>query len=75
MFLVTLVYEGSNFLVAIKSGNLDQVVLGVEPILFGLLYLIVDLMFVGAKIFIKKLIYDANKKLTEKDKINNEGLE
>lgn len=74
MFLVTLIYEGSNFLVAIKSGNLDKVALGVEPILFGLLYLIVDLMFVGAKIFIKKLIYDANKKLTEKDK-NNKGVE
>ncbi len=75
LFFVVLTYEGSNLLVALKSGELDKVSLGVEPILFGLLYLLFDLIFLGAKMFIKKLIYDANKKLTEKDKINNEGVE
>lgn len=75
LFLVVLTYEGSNFLIALRSGELNKVSLGVEPILFGLLYLLFDLIFLGAKMFIKKLIYDANKKLTENDKINNEGVE
>ena len=70
LFLVVLTYEGSNFLIALRSGELNKVSLGVEPILFGLLYLLFDLIFLGAKMFIKKLIYDANKKLTLQDKEN-----
>ena len=45
-----------NAAAAAASGQPDKVVLGVEPLLFGLFYLLVDLMFIEVKHFISGVI-------------------
>lgn len=66
MFLVMIAFNGTNIIINKIAGNADgTTVLRVEPILFGLTYLVIDLVFVGIKSFIVRLIKDANKKLDE----------
>ncbi len=62
-FLVVLsvygVYNGVNMLAAAISGNEDTIVLGVEPILFGLLCMGFDMLFISIKHLIRRIIRDA----------------
>lgn len=72
MCVVVLSYNGINQTInGITGADRNITNFMVEPFSFGLLYLAVDLIFVGLKTFIKKLISDANKKLSEKERENN----
>lgn len=64
MFIIVLSYNGINNFINMFTGDASNVTnFMVEPFSFGALYLIVDLAFLGLKMFFKKLISDANKKL------------
>ena len=47
------------------SPNEDSIVLGVEPFLFGLFYLIIDMAFIGIKNLFVKIVRDAKAKTQE----------
>ena len=61
MIAVLYFYYGVNSL--LSTG--DNIALGVEPITFGLIYLTVDLIFIGMRNLVKRIIADANKKLDQ----------
>ncbi len=56
VYFVFLVYTLVNGTIAMNSSDPDMVMIGVEPILFGLLYLGFDLLFIQIKHFITDLI-------------------
>lgn len=63
-FIVSWVYNILNILLlAISSG---QAFVGVEPILFGLFYVGVDMLFIGMKRLVIKIISDAKEKVDSK---------
>ena len=59
---VTLTYNTVNTVGARLSGNPGTVTLGVEPILFGLFTLGWDLLFIGAKRLLRRIVGDAKQK-------------
>lgn len=55
-------YEITNAIANTVNGTQEQIYLGVEPILFGLCYLAIDMMFVGMKNLMITIVSDAKKK-------------
>lgn len=64
LFLIFNAYTFGNTLIIRLSGVAeDSVPLGVEPILFGLLYLIFDLILLGVKHMFGRIVSDAKEKV------------
>ncbi|MBR4445652.1 MAG: hypothetical protein IKS37_07155 [Solobacterium sp.] len=59
MFFVYSFYSMINAGAAMVSGQTDRIVLGVEPILFGLAYLGFDLLFIEIKHYLQRVIKKA----------------
>jgi hypothetical protein len=57
LFFVIQVYNLLGIIVSSIAG--DSVVFGVEPIAFGLIYMAIDMLFIGMKALLKKIISDA----------------
>lgn len=62
--LVIVTYKGIN--IAINGPESDAVTVAVEPFLYGLLYLVYDLVFIGFKNLMVKVIKDAKLKSSAK---------
>lgn len=62
LFLVVRLYEFINITGNRINGTENEMILGVEPILFGLFYLMFDLMFLGIKNTLRKIVSDAKQK-------------
>ena len=62
LFVVFMLYGLINGLGHALGAAEDAVVLGVEPILFGLFYVIADLLFLGAKHLFIRILSDARRK-------------
>ena len=62
MVLVVCIYEAINIAGNAIFGTEKQIYLGVEPILFGVFYVAVDMLFIGAKNLFTKIINDAKEK-------------
>ncbi len=62
LFLVYTIYNVINQLLVSFTGATDSVPLGVEPVLFGLFYLGVDLLLLAMKRLLFRIIDDAKKK-------------
>ena len=58
--LVVATYEGIN--IAINGPDSDKITVAVEPFLYGLLYLMYDLIFIGFKNLLVKVVKDAKAK-------------
>ncbi len=58
-YCVYQVYVGINTAVAILSGASEEVALPIEPLLFGLLCMAFDMLFIGIKRLFGKIIRDA----------------
>lgn len=65
VFCVIWFYNGINILINSITGNFENVPLGVEPILFGAIYMAFDLLFIGIKNLIKAIIKDAKNKVNK----------
>lgn len=63
LFFVYTLYGMINGTAAQLSGNSEQIVLGVGPICFGLFYLGFDMLFIGMKRLMIRIIEDAKKKV------------
>lgn len=59
IFCVYTFYDVVNFLLMTVTGKTDVIFLGVEPILFGLLCMGFDMLFIGCKRMLKKIVSDA----------------
>jgi hypothetical protein len=59
MTLVYLFYEYLNIAITTRTGDTQSVPVGVEPLLFGLLYMGFDLALVGLRNLVKKIIAGA----------------
>ena len=59
MTLVYLFYEYLNIAITTMTGDKESVPVGVEPLLFGLLYMGFDLALVGIRNLVKKIIAGA----------------
>ncbi|MBE5951120.1 MAG: hypothetical protein E7260_05925 [Lachnospiraceae bacterium] len=62
LFLVVRLYEFINIAGNRINGTENEMILGVEPILFGLFYLMFDMMFLGIKNTLRKILSDAKQK-------------
>lgn len=62
VYLVAWIYNVINILLNVLNGAEGQVYVGVEPILFGLLYVAVDMLFIGMKNLAIRIINDAKEK-------------
>ncbi len=62
VLLVAWIYNVINILFNILKGTDGQIFLGVEPIMFGILYVAVDMLFIGMKNLAIKIITDAKEK-------------
>lgn len=60
--IVAWIYNATNVMLNIWNGTDGQIFIGVEPILFGILYVAVDMIFIGAKNLIVNIITDAKEK-------------
>ena len=60
-------YQGINTVLTSISGQPDSVPLGVEPILFGLFYMGFDLLFVGMKHMVRRIVDDARASVKERE--------
>ena len=58
-------YNTINVIINSITGNADTIALGVEPILFGLFYMIFDILFIGIKNMLKSIINDAKDKVSK----------
>lgn len=63
LVVIVCIYQGINILCNNINGTEKLVYLGVEPILFGIFYVIIDLLFIGAKHLVIGIINDAKKKV------------
>jgi hypothetical protein len=54
-------YNTINSIVAASTGETDKVALGVEPLLFGLFTVGWDLLLLGAKRLIRRMVDDAKR--------------
>lgn len=59
LFIVFWIYNSINIMLNSMNGTTGEVPLGVEPLLFGIFYLIVDMLFIGAKNLMRSIISDA----------------
>ncbi len=66
VLLVAWIYSGTNVLLNHINGSEEQIYLGVEPVLFGILYVAVDMLFIGMKNLVIKIITDAKAKVSSK---------
>lgn len=64
LFLVYMLYNGVNLAVAHMTGIMDRVILGVEPILFGVFCLGFDLLLIQLKRALNRVFRGAAPKLT-----------
>lgn len=62
VLIVAWIYSATNVMLNIWNGTDGQIFIGVEPILFGILYVAVDMIFVGTKNLIVNIITDAKEK-------------
>ena len=62
VLIVAWIYNSINVLLNMASGTDGKVFLGVEPVLFGILYVAVDMLFIGTKNLLIKIINDAKEK-------------
>ena len=62
MFIVSSIYSATNVLLNTVNNTENTVYIGVEPILFGILYVAVDLLFIGMKNLFLEILSDAKKK-------------
>ncbi len=67
LFFVFTVYNAVNIAFNALAGTTDTVILGVEPVLFGLLYLGVDTLLIEAKHLCGRIFRDAVNKQIEGD--------
>lgn len=66
VWLVAWIYSGANILLNSIKGTEGQIFIGVEPVLFGILYVAVDMLFIGMKNLTVKIITDAKTKVDSK---------
>ncbi|MBQ9719897.1 MAG: hypothetical protein IJV64_04300 [Oscillospiraceae bacterium] len=59
LLFVFMLYNLINAAIVGVTGATDSVPLGVEPVLFGLFYLLIDLMFLGLKNLFLRIVEDA----------------
>lgn len=59
LYCVYFVYTAINAVIATASGNPEMVALGVEPVLFGLLCMGFDQLFIGIKRLLQSILRDA----------------
>lgn len=62
LFLIYVLYNVINLAAAHITGVMDRVVLGVEPVLFGVFYLGIDLLLIQIKHGISQMVHGAVKK-------------
>ena len=62
LYCVIYIYNIINVVGNMLQGTEHEMILGVEPVLFGLFYLAVDMCFVGIKNLFIKIINDAKQK-------------
>lgn len=55
-------YQSINVVLGLIRGVENEITIGVEPILFGLFYMMFDLLFIGMKNLMLKIIQDAKNK-------------
>ncbi len=61
IFVVYMIYNGVNLVFMRITGNTEKIFLGVEPILFGVFCMGIDMGFVGMKNLFKKIVSDAKR--------------
>ncbi len=62
LFGVIWIYEVINVVGNSIRGTENEMILGVEPVLFGIFFMLVDLCFIGIKNLVRSIIADAKKK-------------
>ena len=62
LIAVVWLYNSINVVLNAARGTVGEVYLGVEPILFGLFYVVIDLAFIGMKNLMVSIVNDAIKK-------------
>jgi len=62
LFGVIWLYEIINVFGNNIRGTVNEIILGVEPIMFGIFFMLVDLCFIGIKNLMRSIIADAKKK-------------
>ena len=62
LFIVFWIYNAINIMINSINGTTQEVSLGVEPLLFGIFFLIVDLAFIGVRNLFRTIIADAKEK-------------
>ena len=62
LIAVVWLYNSINAVMNASRGTVGEVYIGVEPILFGLFYVIIDLILIGMKNLMASIIHDAKKK-------------
>lgn len=62
VWIVAWIYNTVNVILNTLNGVDGQIFIGVEPILFGILYVAVDMLFIGTKNLLIKIINDAKEK-------------
>ena len=62
LYCVIMIYNTINVVGNMMQGTENEMILGVEPLLFGLFYLAVDMCFIGMKNMFIKIINDAKQK-------------
>lgn len=67
LFCVYCLYQVINTVIVSISGQTDTIPLGVEPILFGLFYMGFDLLFVGIKQLVRRILADARASVRERN--------
>ena len=67
LFCVYCLYQVINTVIVSISGQTDTIPLGVEPILFGLFYMGFDLLFVGMKQLVRRILADARASVRERN--------
>ena len=67
LFCVYCLYQVINTVIVSISGQTDTIPLGVEPILFGLFYMGFDLLVVGIKQLVRRILADARASARERN--------
>jgi hypothetical protein len=62
LIAVVWLYNSINAVINVMRGTAGEVFLGVEPVLFGLFYVVIDLAFIGMKNLMVSIVNDAKKK-------------
>ena len=62
VLIVAWIYNIINILLNVLNGTDGQMFFGVEPVMFGILYVAVDMLFIGMKNLATRIINDAKEK-------------